>query len=112
MVIYALVHEHCVWNEYENLVRKGRSLGRIPAILQELERIRAQESWFEIKDPSKVLYAPKEQVLVCGAYAEMCVERQVRALRSWGVSCQIYEAGTLFAVRDLRLNLPSIYLEF
>ena len=109
MVLYVLVHEHCIWEEYVHLLQQGRSLGRIPSILQELQRIRIHEPFVEVRgDPHKVLYSLQDKVLVCGAYGEMCVRNHVLALHAMGQVVDYHDKGILFAQRDLLLPLPAV----
>ncbi len=113
MELHVIVHEHCIWDECEILHRNRRDLGRIPSILEEIQRIKREEVWTEVlgfDDLHHVRYCLRdvEKVSLSGAYGEMCVRNHGIALQRRGVAIEFHEKAILFAQKDLLRALPAV----
>ncbi len=67
-------------------------------VIIKLDRIKKDEEFIEILGDSGVIpnrLSKTQPILVCGAYLELCVENQYKALKSQGYNAEIYLPGTL-----------------
>ncbi len=96
--LFVLVHPEFIFLEYRLQKRFDNSRG-ILMMLQELARIRAEEHFVEIParvHPCTLAYSPREEMYVCGAYGDLCVEDHRLLLEKFGFAPKIHFSATLF----------------
>jgi len=98
--LYVVVHPHCVYLQATCDSAPPTRRAAANLVLEEITNIFDHEDFVVLRagsDPSEVPYAIPDgkEVRVCGAFRDICVASQLRALLANGVDAKLYEPATL-----------------